>query len=498
MGGTKVPIPKETIQETLAALFRFQKTCRDLAVSDSRVTVVATEATRNAINRDELLHEIQHRTGWTVRLLPKEEEGRLGCMGIASSVDELNGICIDMGGGSVQLTWASRSTNGTFEKGPSISLPYGAAALMSRLSSVSTPEQDCLHSEMLSELQNSFKKDLQIPAVAWDAARTHGGFDLYLSGGGLRGWGHILMSTESVKPYPIPIINGYSVTESQFYSGLTVDLDKSLTYRISKRRASQVPAVKAFVLALKQAQLPISSVTFAQGGVREGLLYLDLPASVRCQNPLVVSTLAFAPPSAPRILRLLRETVPHATKAALTIKPELLEATVNLLYNHGAISKDVRASSALRCTTTGILAGAHGLSHHDRQLLALIMCERWGGDVSDADTDFLVGIQTLSRPLSWWARYVGRAARVIAEVFPAGFVQESEQVIGIESHLAPAGGENLEELCKITIEVFSPHIDALTRAWAKSMEKLGKRKHWAPGENGVRVSVEVRSRASRG
>ena len=460
-------------------------------MSNDRITVVATEATRNAINQDELLSEIEKRTGWTVRLLSREEEGRLGAMGIASSVNELDGICVDMGGGSVQLTWASKSADGDVEVGPSISLPYGAAALLARISG---SDMDQLHTEIHSNLRSALEKDLQIPAHAWDAAKNKGGFRLYLSGGGLRGWGHILMSTENVTPYPIPIINGYNVTTSHFYNGLTINLDESLIHRISKRRASQVPAVKAFIVALRETQLPISQVTFVQGGVREGLLYSGLPQSVRAESPLLASTLPYAPPSASQLLLLLECIIPKPAIGESMVSADLLKATVNLLYVHGPIPKDNRASSALRCTTTGILAGAHGLSHYERSILALIMCERWGCDIPDVDSGYISGIRTLCGPESWWARYIGRAAKGLAEIFPAGLMPKDKKTMFIQSgleHLRSGPNGALEDSVWIHIEILSLEPRNQIYAWAKDLEKLGKKKHWAAGEKGIRVRVIV-------
>ena len=95
--GTKAPIPSTVIEDILAALLRFRSVCKDFSVSDSNIRIVATEATRNALNRDDLLREIKARTGWDVKLLAKEEEGRLGAMGIASSAAHVEGICIDVG-----------------------------------------------------------------------------------------------------------------------------------------------------------------------------------------------------------------------------------------------------------------------------------------------------------------------------------------------------------------------------------------------------------------
>lgn len=484
--GVKGPISRNVVQETVAALLRFKRTCQDFGVQDSNIRVVATEATRNAINRNDLLSQIKDVTGWDVQLLPKEEEGRLGAMGIASSVNHLHGICMDMGGGSVQLTWVSKNPDGNIEMGPSVSFPYGAAALMSELSKTSSHGSESLQSEIASRLRNALDNDLHIPTAQWEAARRNEGFNLYLSGGGFRGWGHILMSQEAAQPYPIPVINGYTVLESRFYSGLELGSVNSSTFRISSRRASQVPAVQSLIRALKRAQLPISQVTFVQGGVREGLLYSGLPISIRAQNPLVASTAAYAPTSAAKITGLLRDAMPYK------FEPELLEAIGNLLFVHASLPTDNRAAAALRSTTTGILAGAHALCHRDRQLVALILCERWGGDVSDIDLGFLDSLHSLHKPLSWWAKYIGRVANGIAMLFPAGVVRDDERTVTIEAGFPSGKDLDSADRCWINFVVHRSDVEQTVRAWARDLEKLGKKKHWMDGRKGLKVDVQVK------
>lgn len=78
--GRQVPIPEAVIDDTLASLLRFSITCQDFGVAGSNVRVVATEATRNAINSVDFLRRIHEKLTWKPELLSKEEEGRLGAM----------------------------------------------------------------------------------------------------------------------------------------------------------------------------------------------------------------------------------------------------------------------------------------------------------------------------------------------------------------------------------------------------------------------------------
>ncbi|KAL9134739.1 MAG: hypothetical protein Q9175_004076 [Cornicularia normoerica] len=483
--GTKAPIPSAVIEEVLAVLLQFRRTCQDFEVQDSNIRLVATEATRNAINREHLLGRIEEKTGWKVELLTKEEEGRLGAMGIASSIDRIKGICIDMGGGSVQMTWVVKKLNGDVDMSPvgSVSFPYGAAALMSTLSEVSVQEEATLQGEIASKFQRGLE-DIRIPSSLRDEALQNDGYSLYLSGGGFRGRGYILMSTEEIQPYPIPIINCYSVDASRFMSNLEESPASASAFRVSSRRASQIPAVQLVIKALGQANIPISKVIFTQGGVREGLLYSALPPSIRTESPLVASTLPYAPRSAASLATLLRDAVPDS------VESELLTSTINLLYFHGSLPKDIRAAAALRSTTTGVLAGAHGLSHRDRSMLALILCERWGADLSEADAGLYDSLPKLAGHRTWWTKYVGRVAEGIANLFPAGVVRDDEQTLAVES-----GVSSIEDIqhCWLKITVLQGDLVGTVKKLAEDLRKLGKKKHGGKQGSGMKVDVEVRT-----
>ena len=482
--GTKTPIPSSIIEDILAVLLQFRRTCQDFNVQANNVRLVATEATRNAINREDMLFQIEKGTGWKVELLTKEEEGRLGAMGIASSIGQMDGICMDMGGGSIQMTWVVKKLNGNVDMSPvgSVSFPYGAAALMSKLSEVDVSQEASLQDEIASRFERGLE-DIRIPPALRDEAVEKGGYTLYLSGGGFRGRGYVLMSTEDIQPYPIPIINCYTVSALRFFAAPAESPMSVSAFRVSSRRASQIPAVLLVIKALAQAKLPISKVIFTQGGVREGLLYSRLPPSIRTQSPLIASTLPFAPTSAASLTSLLQDAVPGRVEA------ELLISTINMLYFHGSMSKDIRAAAALRSTTTGVLAGAQ-LSHQDRGALALILCERWGADLSEADIPFYESLQILIGKFAWWIKYIARVAEGIANIFPAGFVRDNEQTVVIKSGIAVLLDH---QRCWLKIDVLRQDLIGIVNEWAEDLRKLGKKKHQVQQASAMKVDVEVRS-----
>lgn len=498
--GKKGPIPQGVIEEVLAALMRFRRTCQDFGVRDDAVRIVATEATRNAINSQEFQQQIQTKIGWKVELLAKDEEGRVGAMGIASSFQSIKGLVLDLGGGSVQITWII-SENGNVQTSPkgSVSFPYGAAALMMRLKEVGSEGKTSLQRELATNFGKALE-DLEIPQSLLDAANEEGGFTLYLSGGGFRGWGYILMSLHNIQPYPIPIINGFCVPKSSFLPPINELSTKEATFRISSRRASQVPAISLIIEALTQAIPSMSKIRFAQGGVREGLLFSQLPADIRAQHPLITATLPYAPPSASSLVQLLRSAIPEASDSESPSAPLLslafLTSTIHLLNAHSSLPKDIRAAAALRSTTTGLLSNAHGLIHEDRALLALILWERWGGEISPTDIDFMAKMQEfVGLEATWWAKYAGRIAQGIGEIFPAGLIRKEEENTTIEiiatRQVVEKGKRYGDEVLQVRIRMLRDGIEEAVREMGVGLEKLGKKKHRGAGKEGWGMRVEV-------
>lgn len=171
--------------------------CADLEVPKDQIRVIATEATREAINSAEFVSTIIKETGLTVELLPKEEEGQVGALGVASSFSQVSGLVMDLGGGSTQITWII-AKEGHLETSPggAYSFPYGAAAMTRMLAEIksgrSEDEAEKARAKLRAEMKSNFRDayyKLDIPQQLVETAKSDGGFRLYLSGGGFRGWG---------------------------------------------------------------------------------------------------------------------------------------------------------------------------------------------------------------------------------------------------------------------------------------------------------------------
>jgi retrograde regulation protein 2 len=208
------------------------------------------------------LSRIKEATGWTVRLLTQQEEATIGSEGIAASFTAVKGLVLDLGGGSCQLNWMMTGEQTVMSESP-VSMPYGAAALTNRLS-----RED--PAKLKEELVNAFKKayaTIQLPATLKQGRGHH----VWACGGGFRGMGYYLLAKHPIQPYPIPLINGFTVAASTFKEAVTTQalaitqLEMQDMFRISKRRAAQVPAIALVIQALTLAIPDVTQIHFSQG-----------------------------------------------------------------------------------------------------------------------------------------------------------------------------------------------------------------------------------------
>ncbi len=398
------------------------------------------------------------------------------------------------------------SNGGEVETSPkgSFSFPYGAAAMTRRLAEVEEkgPEARAkLEDEMKSNFRDAYN-NLEIPECLHATARRNGGFTLYLSGGGFRGWGYLLMSQHKINPYPIPIINGFQVTKKDFQNIEQIEkvAAEQETFRISKRRAAQVPAVAFLVNILIDALPNIKEIRFCQGGVREGFLFDTIDKTTRAMDPLSAASAKFASPSSPQIAELLMSAIPSNgpeldRSVPSSFAPPVIETLANLLFAHSSLPKESTSLAALYSPITGLLASAHGVSHTDRTLLALMLCQRWDGELAPPHNMLQDRLRALlTRQEIFWCAYLGKIALLVGSIYPAGKIGKDQRIRFQARWTEGLGNKGLDQGISLTIgvniadpmtapEVLRPMIEAI--------ESVGKRKHRTGGLNGFGIPVEV-------
>ena len=111
----------EAIGRGLETLGVFARFCRASHLEGDDIHVVATSAIRDAANGEQFLADAQAATGLKIETLSAEEEARYGYVAAVNTTTLTNGVVLDIGGGSMQLTHvADRLAQ------ESVSFPLGA------------------------------------------------------------------------------------------------------------------------------------------------------------------------------------------------------------------------------------------------------------------------------------------------------------------------------------------------------------------------------------
>lgn len=87
------------------------------------------------------------------------------------------------------------------------------------------------------------------------------------------------------------------------------------------------------------------------------------------------------------------------------------------------------STAALYSISKAILSSTHGVPHTDRARLALMLQERYGGELPPRERDFKLRLQNLLTPKEvWWVRYLGKLGLVLAQLYPTGTVDPARPV----------------------------------------------------------------------
>ncbi|KAL6697516.1 Ppx/GppA phosphatase family domain-containing protein [Trichoderma pleuroticola] len=517
--GEQIPIPDDVIADVVTLFNRFLIVCHDMGVDKKSIHIVATEATRKALNSAQFIKVVKEKTGLSIEMLPKEIEGQIGALGIASGFTKLSGLVMDLGGGSTQITWMV-SQGGHIRISPlgSFSFPYGAAALSRQLHDLRKGKKKQegeeavarFRQEMVEKFRDAYDH-LQIPEIMIEKAKEQGGFRIYLSGGGFRGWGYLLLylNQSHGKHYPISVINGYTVGRDQFEDTDTVkQIAKAAkdVFRVSDRRRSQVPAVAFLVNVLAEA-IPhgIREAHFCQGGVREGYLFRTLTPEVRELSPLSVATQNFAPTSYRLIQELLKSAIPKPSKNQTKRFPEefgehVIDSFANVMYVHMFMSKETASTTALYSTSVGIMSSTHGVSHQDRARLALMLESRYRGELPPREMEFRDALRSLITPEEvWWTTYLGRVGYMITRLYPSGEIDTAKPRVVFSAEWSwTMGKKKNKEGFVLTLSVQKlkddpAHLKKALEDNVKVIQKVGKKKRWIGKEDpwGMKVKVDV-------
>ncbi|XXG98728.1 Inorganic pyrophosphatase [Hypoxylon texense] len=427
--------PPDVVTQVSQTLARFKSIADDYGVPTRHISVLATEAMRKAENAASMLDAILEASGLGVHVLAPEVETLFGAMGARSGFTSVNGLFLDLGGGSVQITYLNSYVDGyemaAAQSGKS--LPFGAAKLIKILEDGETEARLAAVNTLQGGMRDAFAKlQQQFPSLR-DTQADGGstGIDIYLCGGGFRGYGSILMHTDAIQPYPIPAIGAYTVQGSHFsrtkvMRRINGEYDGKI-FGMSKRRRQQFPAIATVVEALIDAIPQVRTATFCSGGNREGALFMKLPKAMREENPLPLLH-QVSDKMEPEILQSIMDIVQSSlpTNVDFCNIPTVFTLGLGPLFINSIWARagePSNANAAFELHQAVIRdPSTPSFTHLARAILGLTLCSRWGAGLGPIDALLYANLRKLAArenpEANFWAEYIGAVAGLVAVICP--------------------------------------------------------------------------------
>ncbi|RKU41675.1 hypothetical protein DL546_004821 [Coniochaeta pulveracea] len=515
----------ETITLVSQTLARFRSIAvDDFGVLPQNVIVFATEAMRRARNSVDMLEAISSAAeGLKVHILAPEVETLFGSLGARSGFVDVKGLFLDLGGGSVQMTYMDTYAGQSYGKeGYEVaaakagqSLPFGAARLIRVLETAGHDVKAAEVSKLQAGMQEAFATlQSTFPSLAETVAKVRNdrseteGIDVYLCGGGFRGYGSMLMHNDPIQPYPIPSIGGYRVPGSFFcetekMAKFNVAFDDKI-YGMSKRRRSQFPAIVAVVDALIRTVPRIRSVTFCAGGNRDGALMMMLPRDIRECNPLQVA--AHLVPTdtmndgvvdavMQSVIKTLNDAVPDSSSRTV-LNTGLAQLFVRQIWQDLGDDGDSNASAALHHAINRE-PSCPGMTHFARAMLGLTLCARWGASLGPIDRQLFESLADLVHAEDpdavFWAMHIGAAAGVLATIIPAWprTVERLERVVKFQSVVEETDKKRLVNLT-VNVNTNSGTTRGLDISSLEGFfQNVARSKKWSNGWKSTKISIRT-------
>ncbi len=337
----------------LAAIKRFRLLAEGMDLPP--LSAVATAAVRDAEDGPEFRAEVERATGIRLYVIDGEEEARLSAQGVLLGWPGANGLMCDMGGSSMELAEVSGGKVGTRISsglGPLklADIKGGKAGLKAYIR------------ETMEELAGQ---------IATRPKR------LYLVGGSWRAIARLDMHRRG---YPLHVLHEYRMTPKGLAATLawidSVDLDEVRQHTgTSATRMALVPiaaqVLKRLVRTFQPREIAVSSY-----GIREGLLYEQMPEQLRRRDPLIEACRFAEKKDArmPGFGKGLFEFIQPLYKSARPERLRLVRAAC-LLHDvswraHPDYRHEVTFESATR-------ANLGGLTHQERVFLGMALFHRY-------------------------------------------------------------------------------------------------------------------------
>jgi exopolyphosphatase / guanosine-5'-triphosphate,3'-diphosphate pyrophosphatase len=401
-------LSEEGWQRAMATLRRFSALCERMRPSG--LVAVATAAVRDAEDGPAFCAAVEKETGLRLSVASGAEEARLAGKGVLLGWPDAEGLVCDMGGSSMELARV-----GGGEVGDCATSSLGPL----KLRDLGTP----------ADVQRYTRRSIKAlrDAVPGPVER------LFLVGGSWRAIARLDMERVG---YALRVLHGYEPPITQLMDTLSWIPDQS-PKDLSKQsgtslaRLSLVP-LAAQVLAELIRRCDPDRVAISAYGLREGLLYRQMPEEMRTRDPLIEACLhmeaAFSrtPGFGDALFHWLLPLYEGTSAADL----RLIRAACLLHDINWRAHPDFRAELCFESVTR---ANVSGLDHPGRVFLGLALMHRYKSGSATPDTERFRTLLPPARAAE--AMVLGKAMRLGAML--------SGAATGVLEHARLAKGDKL-------------------------------------------------------
>ncbi|WP_274364896.1 Ppx/GppA phosphatase family protein [Paenibacillus thermotolerans] len=251
-------ISEKDLDYIAGILSRFSALCS--VHGTNRIRAVATAAIRNAADSPHIIEALKQRSGLAIDVLSGEEEGRYGFLGMINTIAVDDGLLIDIGGGSTEITlFLGRRLL------RSVSFPFGAVNMMKRFGK---------NGELDEQGAKSIRTIVQDALASEPWIAQHMGLPLVCLGGTVRS---LCKIDQRRKKYSLPITHNYRMAGEDLEAVLDSLQKTPLDQRkkidgLSKDRADIiVPGLHILHTVYKRVNA--ASCIISGAGLRDGVFF---------------------------------------------------------------------------------------------------------------------------------------------------------------------------------------------------------------------------------
>ena len=340
-------------KRALAALHRFQLLAHGMDATP--LTAVATAAVRDAEDGDDFVSQVYRETGLKIQVIPGAEEARLSAQGVMLGWPGSYGLVCDIGGSSMELAEIKGG-----QVGRRMTSPLGPL----KLQEVKGGRKG----------RRAFIKE-QIAQMAEEMGAQRD--RLFLVGGSWRAIARIDMDRLN---YPLHVLHEYRMSTKAVRSTTKYIRESDLgelrsRCSISSARMDLVPLASEVLTEIVGAFHP-HDIAVSSYGIREGLLYQQMPQALRDRDPLIEACRFAEAKDArmPGFGKTLYNFILPIFKSAKPERKRIIRAACLLHDVTWRAHPDYRAEV---CFDNATRANLGGLKHSERIFLGLALLHRY-------------------------------------------------------------------------------------------------------------------------